>query len=67
MKKYIIASVLCLSAIFFVYAQNAGTESNPEGKFWGESCTTHHYPDGDYEWCCYYVFWINTGCDYAKS
>jgi hypothetical protein len=34
-------------------------------RFWGESCgPTWTLPTGEsYQTCCYYVFWINTGCN----
>jgi hypothetical protein len=34
-------------------------------RFWGESCGgSWTLPTGEsYRTCCYYVFWINTGCD----
>ena len=34
-------------------------------RFWGESCGgSWTLPTGEsYRTCCYYVFWINTGCE----
>ena len=43
------------------------TNNNPAStlKFWGESCGgSWSTPNGQcYKTCCYYVLWMNTGCD----
>lgn len=69
MKKYIIASVLTLSAVLFVYSQNTDTSGESGSKFWGTQCgPVWELPNGQtYQTCCYYIFWMQTSCDIVAA
>ena len=45
--------------------QKINFETSEVYRFWGESCGgSWTLPTGEsYRTCCYYVFWINTGCE----
>lgn len=68
MKKKLILGALAISSIFaFAQTQETGNGSgDTESIFWGTKCrTVQTGANKSTTECCYYVFWINTGCHEA--
>ncbi len=62
-KKKFLLTLLVVFITTFVFAKaNVGENEDTQRKFWGWSCNEDTFTG--YQWCCYYVFWINTGCDF---
>ena len=59
-KKLTLGALALISALAFAKTMNNGKESTQKGKFWRTVCTEVGRT-ATME-CCYYVFWINTGC-----
>ncbi|GGD95806.1 hypothetical protein [Planktosalinus lacus] len=67
MKKAlkILSLLLVTFAMFSMKSSNLSKSQENKGPFWGTSCgEVWCMPNGQcYQTCCYYVFWINTGCE----
>lgn len=69
MKKKLIIGALGLASILAFAAQTQTTEDSStetDSIFWGTKCKTVQTGlNRSTTMCCYYVFWINTGCTEA--
>jgi len=64
MKKKLIIGALGLASVL-AFAQTTEDDSSSEtsGKFFGTQCGRVTFNNGSPQVsCCYYVFWVNTGC-----
>lgn len=63
MKKKIILGVFALTSIIAFAQSTDDTSGQSESKFWGTQCHSARSREGKSSTvCCYYVFWVNTGC-----
>ena len=64
MKKKLIIGAFVLTSLVALAQKTGDSTDQTESKFWGTQC--HQAKSSSMEKsstvCCYYVFWINTGC-----